>query len=331
MPIAEQPLHEGVETLKFHIEHANDSQEALKRFIEVIPGVSIVESEMVLEVEGYTVVVPVTVKVVENPEKLRDLDNVTLERIGQLAMATLGYEEIMRRAEMMGWVKRVPIKLAQSVAGKMVIANEATAAHEFKRIFTKWAVAAAVTSQVDSPAPGLADAVALGLLVGGLCHASGVAIQELIDNPTATVAPTATATPSATASTTTATPTTTTSVPAVVKSRKYPNQTCEDDERERLGKEMDKICKPEEGFATVCPKDPLRKKEFAKIPCSLIKLSLQQRRACMAARWVVQDKCFGGKPDPEHEGAIDQVQNGIDNCEAFKLINCAKDHPMAGK
>jgi hypothetical protein len=46
MPIAEQPLHEGVETLKFHLEHANDSQDALLSFIKVIPGVPIVESEL---------------------------------------------------------------------------------------------------------------------------------------------------------------------------------------------------------------------------------------------------------------------------------------------
>jgi hypothetical protein len=66
-------------------------------------------------------------------------------------------------------------------------------------------------------------------------------------------------------------------------------------------------------------------------PCSAVLLSLLQRQACNAARWEVQNKCFGGKPDAPHEDQIDQVQNGIDNCEALKLIVCATGHPMAGK
>ncbi|MBK9263759.1 MAG: hypothetical protein IPM54_28635 [Polyangiaceae bacterium] len=130
-------------------------------------------------------------------------------------------------------------------------------------------------------------------------------------------------------------PTTTTTAPPIpipiAVPRRWPGQTCEDAELDRLEAEKDKICKPPEGFATDCPKNPLKKKEYAKIPCSLILLAIQQRQACKAARWLVQNKCFGGNPNPGHKTAIDQEQNAIDNCEAFKLINCAKDHPMAGK
>jgi hypothetical protein len=45
---------------------------------------------------------------------------------------------------------------------------------------------------------------------------------------------------------------------------------------------------------------------------------------------LIQEKCFGGNPDAGHKTQIDQVQNGIDNCQALTLINCAKGHPMAG-
>jgi len=88
LPVAEQPLQQGVETLKFHVQHANDSREALIRFIKVIPGVTIVDSEMVLEAEGYTIVVPVTVKVVAKQVKQVDLDKAILTKIGQMALSS---------------------------------------------------------------------------------------------------------------------------------------------------------------------------------------------------------------------------------------------------
>jgi hypothetical protein len=67
-----------------------------------------------------------------------------------------------------------------------------------------------------------------------------------------------------------------------------------------------------------------------RIPCSAILLSIQQRQACLRARKLVQEKCFGGVPDAGHKMQIDETQNGIDGCETQKLINCAKGHPMAG-
>jgi hypothetical protein len=60
-------------------------------------------------------------------------------------------------------------------------------------------------------------------------------------------------------------------------------------------------------------------------------LSIVQRQACLAARWAVQNKCFGGKPDDRHWPPLNQTQDGINNCEALKLINCAKGHSQAGK
>jgi len=198
-------------------------------------------------------------------------------------------------------------------------------------VFTKWAVMAAITSQMDSPAPGPADAAAIGMLVIGLVNAGYVGVKVWTSwsaTATATPVPTATPMPTTTAPPI-ATPTTTTTAPPIALPRRWPGQTCENTELDRLQKEKNKICNG--GYAAICPNDPLKKKEFAKIPCSAILLSILQRKACLAARWVVQDKCFGGKPDDRHKKPIDETQGAIDNCEAFKLINCAKDHPMAGK
>lgn len=109
--------------------------------------------------------------------------------------------------------------------------------------------------------------------------------------------------------------------------RRYPKQTCENDELDALEAEKKKLCYS--GYAATCG-DPT-KKRFTKIPCSAIKLSIQQRLACLKARKLIQEKCFGGKPDAGHKQQIDDTQNGIDNCEALKLVNCANGHPMAGR
>jgi len=113
---------------------------------------------------------------------------------------------------------------------------------------------------------------------------------------------------------------------AIPVARRYPNQTCEDDELDRLGQEKDKLC--ERTYAARCN---INEKKREAIPCSAILLGLQQRRACLAARKKVQDKCFGGAPDAGHKQQIDDIQRGIDHCEVLKLINCAKGHPMAGR
>jgi hypothetical protein len=113
--------------------------------------------------------------------------------------------------------------------------------------------------------------------------------------------------------------------PPAPPGRRYPNQSCENDELDRLEAEKDKLCKS--SYAADCN---INVKKQPKIPCSKILLSLQQRRACLAARNLVQDRCFGGKPDAGHKTQIDAVKNGIGHCEALELINCAKGHPMSG-
>jgi hypothetical protein len=142
-------------------------------------------------------------------------------------------------------------------------------------------------------------------------HPPAVATAE----PTATTAPIATAVP-------TAVPIPT----AIPVARRYPNQTCGDDELDRLETEKKKLCGG--GYAAIC--NP-KKVEVKNIPCSAILLAIRQRQACRDARKAIQNKCFDGHPDAGHKTAIEQEENAIRQCEALKLVNCAKGHSMAGR
>ncbi|MEZ4376641.1 MAG: hypothetical protein R3B07_37905 [Polyangiaceae bacterium] len=168
-----------------------------------------------------------------------------------------------------------------------------------------------------------------------------VVVQVVVDKPRTTrrppppmsdapAEPEATSMPMATSMPTATTIPTATTVPvatAAPVARRYPKQTCDDTELDRLEKEKKKLCYG--GYAADCAQSRSAKK-LGRIPCSAIKLSILQRRACLAARQIIQDRCFGGKPDTGHKQQIDETQLGIDGCEAQKVINCAKDHPMAG-
>ncbi len=174
----------------------------------------------------------------------------------------------------------------------------------------------------------------LGLVV--IVGATAITMQLVIYSATttapitATPATTATPVPTTTATATpTATATTTTTSPPIALPRRWPGQTCEDTELDRLEGVKKGLCELKGGFATICGGGGIAKSKLPSIPCSLIRLSLAQRRSCLAARWAVQDKCFGGKPDDRHKGEIDNVQNGVKHCELLEPINCAEGHPMA--
>lgn len=190
MPIADQSLHDAVKTLKFNRKHAGDSHDALVNFINVVPGVPIVESELVLEADGYTVVLPVTVKVVATLEELIDIDEAALKKAGQMALDSLGYDEIMKRAEQLGWVKRIPIKQAQSAAAKGLIGDgplgpnvDQIIKESFKQVMTKAAPAALIASQADSPAPGIGDILGVGIIAVALVAVGGIAVYKITTSP----------------------------------------------------------------------------------------------------------------------------------------------------
>jgi hypothetical protein len=116
-----------------------------------------------------------------------------------------------------------------------------------------------------------------------------------------------------------------TSEPVAKATRRRPNQTCDNDELKELEQKKERLCNS--GYETNCRPE---KGRLGRIPCSAIMLSLAQRLLCLRQRNLIQDKCFGGVPDDGHREAIENAERGINHCEALKLTNCAKGHPMSG-
>jgi Novel toxin 16 len=114
---------------------------------------------------------------------------------------------------------------------------------------------------------------------------------------------------------------------AASAARRYPNQTCENTELDALEEAKEELCKGP--YAAQCAASENKKKK-ARTPCSAIKRSIEQRKLCLSQRKLIEDKCFGGIPDKGHRQQIEQVQQGIDGCDALKVVNCAEGHPMAG-
>ncbi len=277
-----------------------------------------------------------------------------------MALDTLGYDEIMHRAEEQGWIKSVPDEQAQSTVDKRfigdvslsptpqppvrppppppagVIARTAT-----KRIVTRAAprvVARAVPTAIaaasaDGPFP-VGDVIAVGIVVVALVVEHGLAPEEVLvlgggqAHRLTAAASAAAATTSAPQPTTTAQP-----APTVVKPRKYPNQTCEEDERIRLEAAKKAVCpeKPQTFPGRSCHHKTAKEKALAeKYPCSLLRSRIAAVNTCVAARQKVQDECFKGSPDTGHPQQIADLSRGNSLCEALKAINCAPSHPMSG-
>lgn len=142
---------------------------------------------------------------------------------------------------------------------------------------------------------------------------AAIGVGYLLLSPSATTAPQTGTVPQAV-------PTTT--------ARRRPGQTCENDVLDRVQAEMHRICDQIPGSS--CSPSKVSPKRLARRPCSEIRTRLAALRACMAARQHVQDVCFGGRPDPDHIRAMNEIQNAINACEALERVNCAPGHPMAG-
>lgn len=104
---------------------------------------------------------------VASPANIRpvDLDASAAEKIGQEALQKLGYGEVIKLSEKAGFVaykSDVSIQLASY--GSVASAG-------FLPVFSRYAAAAGVTSQADSPLPGPADIAAVGVVVIGLVDA----------------------------------------------------------------------------------------------------------------------------------------------------------------
>ncbi len=98
-----------------------------------------------------------------------DMSEEETVRLGRQALASLGYEEIIRQALAAG------ILIAQGSTEESNIQHtldpDFVQRQGFGAVFSRYAVAAGIASQVDSPAPGPGDVVAVGILVVGLIAA----------------------------------------------------------------------------------------------------------------------------------------------------------------
>jgi len=108
---------------------------------------------------------------------------------------------------------------------------------------------------------------------------------------------------------------------------RHPNQTCSNEELTKLQIEKDEIVKniPQNVF------DTGNEKKKMKIPCSYIKKKIQQMQKLFEKRWEIQNKCFGGVPDPVHEKAISDVERSMEKYRDLEKTNCVAGHPMAGQ
>jgi hypothetical protein len=105
------------------------------------------------------------------PTSVRRPSTQEAERLGREALATMGYEEVLRRALAAGLLKSPGDTSDGDRAAAAAAPPTATGTvqrQSFGAVFSRYAVAAGIASQVDSPAPGPGDVVAVGILVVGL-------------------------------------------------------------------------------------------------------------------------------------------------------------------
>lgn len=96
-----------------------------------------------------------------------DVDTSITESIGREALEKVGYDEIINLADKARFIE---YKYSISTSIELIsYGSEITAG--FTPVFSRYAVAAAVASQADSPLPGPADLAAIGVLVLGLVDA----------------------------------------------------------------------------------------------------------------------------------------------------------------
>jgi hypothetical protein len=113
----------------------------------------------------------------------------------------------------------------------------------------------------------------------------------------------------------------------VPASRRWPDQTCENDRLDELQRAMHAICDRIPGDS--CSSSKVNPKKLAKRPCSAILARLAAFEACRRARQAIQDECFTGSLDQRHADVFRDIDAGIAACETLRAKNCAPGHPMA--
>ena len=97
----------------------------------------------------------------------QDLSQEELEEQGKNALSSIGYERLVAMCQEEGLVgnkKQDSAAVQGKMAGSAPLQRNPAAGAAAADFFWKWATAAGVASQADSPAPGPGDVVALGLL-----------------------------------------------------------------------------------------------------------------------------------------------------------------------
>jgi hypothetical protein len=100
-----------------------------------------------------------------------EYDKASVESLGREVLGTVGYEGILALAHEAGFVTKKRVSELNRVDTAMQTLVSAAPGDAFVEVFSKYAVVAGATSQADSPLPGPADVVAVGILVMGLIHA----------------------------------------------------------------------------------------------------------------------------------------------------------------
>lgn len=98
-----------------------------------------------------------------------DMDPEPAAQVGQEALEKFGYENILNLAVQAGFIQKHNEDNPNKI--DYVEVSIALEGRAFAWVFSRYAVSAGITSQLDSPAPGPADVVALGILVVGLVDA----------------------------------------------------------------------------------------------------------------------------------------------------------------
>jgi hypothetical protein len=95
--------------------------------------------------------------------------------------------------------------------------------------------------------------------------------------------------------------------PTEVTTTTRPGQTCTNERHDELKKLMKAACSRKFSCSDTAEKR-------GKFECPQLLSNIATGRACIAARQRVQDECFAGSPEPDHEAQVAQLQGAVDVC-----------------
>ena len=124
-------------------------------------------------------------KLQEEEKKSRDRDHSETAEIGREVLQTIGYEQPMQAAVEAGHLERSDSAQEGNQTQSSPLDPNSTIFGEgatFGMVFGRYAVAAGIASQLDTPAPGPGDLISLGILAVGLAAASSTVLMRAIVN-----------------------------------------------------------------------------------------------------------------------------------------------------